>query len=152
MSEKTLSRAVLYRLINRQPQILLTKELNGKKPINSEYQLFGGELEINEMPIDAMIRQLITEIDEFSETDQDQLWYALKAWGTHHDLETSWITSSFFLQIDQILENPELNLKTESSNEVKWLTQDELQFLAVTLNDLEIIDSFFDWIERQFKT
>lgn len=139
---------VIYRQKEaHQPELFLANHSPSSKEAknNGAAHLIGGLMENNEMPLDAIIRHLRTQIvgleDEFT---QNVLWQKLRAWGSHPVSENS-LNHSFFLAAEDIpLPSQEIQLQPSTQKEGLWLSPAELRLIAVALLDKTIIESLLE--------
>lgn len=150
-------RTVLYRFRQNQIEVFLGQRPDWSNLAADEWQLPGGSMEDDDpSPIAGNIRELIQELKEFSETDVVRLEEALIELGEYIDPESEWLTHAFILHIADVLETYELHLSErelrEGMTEAGWFTKEQLETIAVAFNHPEIIEDFFDWMEKEINS
>ncbi len=126
-----------------EPEFFLTHQRHSpKKPNNGVYQLIGGEIEANEMPLDAVIRTLRSKLVGLNkDSSESQLRRTLGAWGKHQTTAEGLIRSFYLAAEDLPIPSSELQMNPNKQLEGIWFTTEQLSLIAIAYLGQPIIES-----------
>ena len=129
--------ASLLILYNKDLKILLQHRSSDAKIMPDYWAFFGGGIEKNEAPLDALYREIYEEINYIPKSPK----LILK-----RDFKEDILKGTLYIYIDFFNEDKELILREGKG--FGWFNKDEINNLKITERDKDIINFVFKYLEK----